>query len=105
MSMSKDYSVVSPSLEGVLSHDCVSYEGVRRPAELLRAMDAPSRGLRLRPKPGQKEILQSYFYDLYGVFMKRLSHFVLACEAEENETVAIQAMLQELVKVKRLLGS
>ncbi len=97
--------VVSPSLEGILSHESLSYEGVRKPVEILRALDGPggSAGDRKR-QPHERQLLEQYFYDLYGVFMKRLSAFVLDAAAPDADAVRLQALLQEMVKVKKLIA-
>lgn len=52
----------------------------------------------------EKEILSQYFYDLYGIFMKKLSVFVLADESEEVEGVKLKAMLSEMVRVKAMMA-
>ena len=102
--MIREYTLASPSLEGVLSHESIIYEGIRRPVEILRALDGPAADPRAPKPPHQDKLLEQYFYDLYGVFMKRLSQFVLQAEPTDSETVTLQAMLQEMVKVKRMLG-
>ncbi|MDE2038296.1 MAG: hypothetical protein KGI69_03705 [Patescibacteria group bacterium] len=101
--MFRDYEIVSPSLEGILSEVAVEYEGVRRPTEILRAMDGPAAGPEAEPACGRK-ILERYFYDIYGIFMKKLSHFVLDPGPGDQDTVKLQALLQEMIKVKRLIG-
>lgn len=95
--------VVSPSLEGVLSHESLSYEGVRKPVDILRALDAPG-GREGKRQPHERQVLEQYFYDLYGVFMKRLSAFVLDPGAPQADAVRLQALLQEMVKVKGLIA-
>ena len=102
--MIRDYSVVSPSLHGVLSHESLMYEGIRRPVEVLRALDGPAADPKAPRLVHQDKLLEQYFYDLYGVFMKRLSQFVLESSPTDSETVTLQAMLQEMVKTKRLIG-
>ncbi|MFA6432671.1 MAG: hypothetical protein WCV82_02525 [Candidatus Paceibacterota bacterium] len=101
--MIRNYSVVSPSLHGVLTHESLSYEGIRRPVEVLRALDGPAADLTASRPAHQNKLLEQYFYDLYGVFMKRLSRFVLESEPLDSDTVTLQAMLQEMVKTKRLM--
>lgn len=49
-------------------------------------------------------MLEEYFHDLYGVFMKRLSHFIVEPIACDGDAVKLQAMLQEMIKVKGLMG-
>ncbi len=124
----RDYQIASPSLEGVLNHDSLLYEGVKRPLEILRILDGPaSKG---RMKEGKKnvqcstnndqtsvqgeklrvggqlsdtqyKILQEYFIDLYGVFIKKLSHFLVDSNISSDDSIKLQAMLQEMVRVKK----
>ena len=84
--MLRDYQVVSPSLEGVLSHDSVTYGGVRRPVELLRILDGPASKL-VKTKAltdHDRIVLEEYFHDLYGVFMKKLSFFIVESDLTNN---------------------
>ncbi len=100
--------LVSPSLDGILRHDSVTYEGVKRPAEVLRVLDGPSsRGHSGQKKPPTEEqikVLEEYFNDIYGVFMKKLSYFVVASSAKADDIVKLQALFQELIKIKDLIG-
>jgi hypothetical protein len=91
-----------PSLDGVFSHESLVYEGISRPLEILRAFDSPAADSMARHPAHEGKVLERYFYDLYGVFMKRLSQFVLESEPSDIETVNLQAMLQEMIKVKKL---
>lgn len=102
--MNRDYAFVSPSLEGVLSHESLLYEGIRRPMEVLRALDGPAAEEGRSRKPHHDKLLEQYFYDLYGVFMKKLSAFVLEPSVTSLETVRLMAMLQEMIKIKKLLA-
>jgi hypothetical protein len=104
--MKRDYTLTSPSLGGFLTHESLIYDGIKRPTEILRALDGPAadHSGAWRPKKGEDKILEQYFYDLYGVFMKRLSQFVLEPEAADGDTIKLQAMLQEMVKIKKLIG-
>ncbi len=128
----RDYQIASPSLEGVLNHDSLLYDGIKRPMEILRILDGPSskgRESAARSKkrevlgkddgeirvvgPGRRKIgknallsetdfkvLQEYFYDLYGVFMKRLSHFLVEADVSSDDSIKLQAMLQEMIRVR-----
>lgn len=87
-----------------MSHDSLTYDGIRRPNEILRALDGPAAGGKRRRDPHGDKLLEQYFYDLYGVFMKKLSAFVLEPSASPSETVRLQAMLQEMIKVKGLMS-
>ena len=105
--MLRDYMVVSPSLDGVLRHDSVTYEGLKRPIEVLRVLDGPSvRGASGHKKPPTEEqlkVLEEYFNDIYGVFMKKLSHFVVAASVKADDVVKLQALFQEMIKIKGLI--
>lgn len=109
----RDYQIISPCLEGVLNHSSLLYEGIKRPLELLRVLDGPqSRGTdkscltRLDHKisEGDQKVLSQYFQDLYGIFMKKVSFFAIESASDSDETIKLQAMLQEMIKVKRLIG-
>jgi hypothetical protein len=105
--MHSSYSLTSPSLEGVLTHDSLLYEGIKRPLEVLRVLDGPaaknSKGSHDR-RTHEGKVLEQYFYDLYGVFMKKFSAYVLDAQAAEGEALKLQALLQEMIKIKRLMS-
>lgn len=99
------YSVyVSPSLDGILTHESLMYEGIRQPTEILRACDGGSRSKDPGKRLQEEKVLEQYFYDLYSVFIKKLSSFALAGVYDNAESVKIQAMLQEIMKVKKLIA-
>jgi len=102
--MIRDYMVTSPSLDGILSHDSISYDGLLRPTEIIRAFDRP-RDERIPDlvNPEKRQILQDYFNDLYGLFMRKLSQFMTENEVSPEIELKLTAMLQELMKVKKLL--
>ena len=54
--------------------------------------------------PEKRKIVERYFHDLYGVIMKKLSEFTMESEPPADLGIKIQAMIQELIKVKRLLS-
>jgi hypothetical protein len=102
--MFRDYSITSPSLDGILYHESVSYEGIARPTEILRAFDKPSSAqIRELDESGNRQILQDYFNDLYGLFMRKMGQFISEKEVVPEESVKLQALLQELIKVKKVL--
>ena len=97
--------LVSPSLDGILRHDSIVYEGLKRPTEVLRVLDGPSsRGSNPSPTEEQFKVLDGYFNDVYGVFMKKLSHFVVAATAKPDEVVKLQALFKELIKIKGIMS-
>ncbi|MEN9524183.1 MAG: hypothetical protein RL536_252 [Candidatus Parcubacteria bacterium] len=106
----RDYQLISPSLDGILHHDSIVYEGIRRPFELLRVMDAPVRRKAQLDKDieevvytkDQKKIIQDYLQDLHTLFLKKFSQFMAESELKPDEGVKLLAMLQEMIKIKRL---
>ncbi|TAK94070.1 hypothetical protein EPO05_06765 [Patescibacteria group bacterium] len=106
--MIRDYQIVSPSLDGILRHECVEYEGLRRPADIMRILDGPAGkgayGKRDVRDEKDRKVIEDYFHDLYAIFMKRLAHFLVESESSDEDTVKLQAMLQEMIKVKRFVG-
>lgn len=112
--MVRDYYVVSPSLDGILSDNSLSYEGLKRPSELLRVLDGPSSKGQLNRGgddggeergPHKQRILEQYLHDLYGIFMKKLSYLITESEVSTADTVKLQAILQEIIKIKGLLNN
>lgn len=106
----RDYQLASPSLEGIIRHGSTTYGGVQRPEAVIRIMDGPSsrgatksKNTKLVPEE-QHHIIEQYFHDLYGVFMKKLSHFIVDADPGSEATLMLQAMLQEMIKIKNLMA-
>jgi hypothetical protein len=93
----KNYSLVMPSLDGLLSDDALYFEGVSRPAEYYIFRDAPS-------SVGDPVILERYSNDVYNLFLRKLSLFASVDNTAEEDSIKLQALLQELIKVKGLLA-
>jgi hypothetical protein len=109
--MNRDYQLVSPSLDGVLRHESLSYEGLRRPEEVMQILDGPAtKGTHREGRAEcaansrERKILEQYFYDLYGIFMKKLSHYAVSCDTAPDEPLKMMAMLQEMFKVRELMN-
>lgn len=111
--MNRDYRIVSPCLDGVLCHESVVYDGLKRPPEIARIFDRPSQNSNAAGSAAspidltdveRRKRIEEYFHDLYGILMKKLSQFAVESDPPEEDSVKLIAMLQELVKVKRLLG-
>ena len=107
--MIKDYQIVSPSLGGILSHESIVYEGLKRPPEIAEIFDRPalqaSVDQSLEPDTAERrKMIEEYFHDLYGILMKRISQFAIESEPSADESVRLIAMLQEFVKVKGLMA-
>jgi hypothetical protein len=99
-----DYKFTSPSLEGLLSGGDITYEGVARPIEIFRVLDGPgAKGRKRDVSEAEYQVLGQYFQDLHSVFLKKLSSFALDTGYSPSEALKLQALLQEMTKVKRLL--
>jgi|GEM_PF-4577194 len=48
-------------------------------------------------------VLERYFYDLYNMFLKRITNLAAGDESSEYEHRRIKMLLDELLKVKGLL--
>ena len=94
--MFRDYTITSPSLDGILYHDSVSYEGIERPTEIMRAFDKPkSEQIHDLDKPQNRKILTDYYNDLYGLFMRKMGQFIAekAVSPEEEAGMRFSAWL------------
>lgn len=98
------YSIRTPSLDGVLSHSDLMYEGIQRPDEILRAFDSGVRTYRRSNQKEDQEVLERYFFDIYGVFLKKFSSFAISDYSSAEETVKLQALFQEMINVKKTLA-
>jgi hypothetical protein len=100
----REYQIMSPSLEGVLQHYSVMYEGMKRPVEVLRALDGPARRGSKQPYTAEEQkVLEEYFRDMHTVFLKQFSVFIGETYVTNDDTLRLQAVLQELIKVKKLI--
>jgi len=83
----------------------MDYEGIRRPVDIMRVLDGPSsKGLKKRPSESERKILQDYFNDLYTVFLKKFTNFASEFDVSIDNDLKLLAMLQEMIKVKKLLA-
>ncbi len=108
----RDYQLISPSLDGILHHDSIVYEGIKRPFELLRVMDGPARRKARLDRNieevvysiDEQKIIQNYLQDLHTLFLKKFTQFMVEYEIKPDEGVKLLAMLQEIIKIKKLTG-
>jgi hypothetical protein len=92
----KNYSITSPSLDGMLSDDSLYFEGVTRPSAIFTVRDGMG-------SVDDIEVLEKYFNDLYNLFLRKLSNLAMFEITSEDDTMKLQALLQELIKVKKLM--
>lgn len=95
----RNYNIVSPSIDGVLSDDNMYFEGVNRPSIIYTIRD---KGVATVEDIG---VLEKYFNDVYNLFLRKLSSFAMFESTTHEETMKMQALLQELIKVKDLINS
>lgn len=91
------YQIKPPSLYGILSDDYLYFEGLSRPPALFAIMDNPKKA------DESIEILEKYFNDIYNLFLRKLSVFVAGEYTQDEESTKLQALLQEMIKVKGLI--
>ncbi len=91
------YSKISPSVIGVLSDDHLYFEGLNRPSEMYTIRDGGELS------GSSVDVLEKYFNDVYNLFLRKLSAFAALDHASDEETMKLQALLQELIKVKGLI--
>lgn len=91
----KTYSIIPPSLEGILSDDYLYFEGIAKPSAYFTLRD----GGEIK----SLAVLDQYFNDMYNLFLRKLTVFAGSTALQEEESVKLQALLQELIKVKTLI--
>jgi len=92
----KNYSIISPSLDGMLSDDSLYFEGVSRPSAIFTVRDGMG-------SMDDIEVLEKYFNDIYNLFLRKLSNLAMLEMTSEEDTMKLQALLQELIKVKKIM--
>ena len=92
----KNYSITSPSIDGMISDDLLYFEGVSRPSVVFTVRDGGG-------SMDDIEVLEKYFNDIYNLFLRKLSNFAMFEKTSEDDTLKLQAILQELIKVKKLM--
>lgn len=93
----KIYNVTSPSIDGLISDDQLYFEGVSRPPQLYFIRD---QGINSNEKT---DVLEKYFNDIYNLFLRKLSSFAMFESLNDEDAIKMQALLQELIKVKKLI--
>ena len=92
----ENYIIQSPSISGVLSDDYLYFEGVSRPVKLFTIQDSVG-------DINNREVLEKYFNDVYNLFLRKVALFSSYDHSTEEEMLKLQALLQELIKVKKIL--
>lgn len=86
---------ILPTLTGVISEDYLYFEGVTRPPLFYTLQDGNG--------AGSLHELELYWIDIYNLFLRKLTLFASTVPTGDEETLKLQALLQELIKVKSLI--
>ncbi len=92
----KEYSITSPSVSAIISDDYLYFEGIKKPSLLFSLRDHGE-------SVGDPSIMDRYWNDLYNLFLRKLTQFACSQGVNNEESIKLQALLQELVKVKDLI--
>ncbi len=92
----QNYTIKQPQISGILSDDYLYFEGVSRPLQIFTVYDTEI-------NEHSREVLEKYFNDIYNLFLRKMSIFSSFEHSTDEEMIKIQALLQELVKVKKIL--
>lgn len=92
----ENYTIKQPYINGILSDDYLHFEGVYRPSQLLMVRDSVVEG-------DSMEVLEKYFNDIYNLFLRKISVFSSFENSTDEEMIKLQALLQELIRVKKIL--
>ena len=83
-----------------ISHDETIFEGLIRPASMLQGYERDLSG-----KDSESgAILERYFSDVQNLFLKKFALFAGADQISEQETHKLRSLLEEMIKVKELIG-
>jgi hypothetical protein len=91
----KTYPLTS-TLLGVLTDDYLYFEGTARPQAFYTIEDG-------KLSPTETRELEQYWNDIYNLFLRKLTLFAGSIPMSEEETLKLQALLQELIKIKNLI--
>lgn len=92
----ENYTIRQPQINGILSDDYLHFEGIFRPTQVFMIRDTEIDG-------NSREVMEKYFNDIYNLFLRKISIFSSFEHSSDEEMIKIQALLQELVKVKKIL--
>ncbi len=97
----KTYTLTT-TLTGVLSDDCLYFEGTVRPQTLRMLFDKAGEQSQRLSREMISE-LEGYWNDLYNLFLRKVTYFAGSSEVGDEEAIKLQALLQELIKVRKLI--
>lgn len=92
----KEYSITSPLINGILSDDYLYFEGLRKPQAFFALQDKTVEG-------DDIVVLERYWNDMYNLFLRKLTQFASSDPMNDEGSLKLQALLQELIKIKGLI--
>ena len=95
------YTYHPPTLTGVLSDDYLYFEGTPRPQAFFTLRDGEDVGSSRRQETLAE--LEHYWNDIYNLFLRKLTSFAGTVPVSDEDALKLQALLQELIKVKNLI--
>ena len=96
--------MATPSLDGILSHSSIAYEGIVRPEKIIRLFDkAHVSSDDSVPHTEEVQIIKEYVADVYSLFMRTLSQYMAEHDSVPDKEVKLAALLQEIIKMKRIM--
>jgi len=95
----KKYNTILPNLDGILSDDFLFFEEIKRPVKNYFIKDGPPL------EQADMNILDRYLNDIYNLFLRKLSLYISNTNTDNEEIIKLQALLQEIIKVKKLINS
>lgn len=93
----KSYTLTIPNVHGVLSDDFLFFEGVSKPDNIGIIRDSKD------ITDDNIVLLERYFNDIYNLFLRKFSSFAMFENVVDEDTIKLQALLQELIKVKNII--
>jgi len=93
----KTYSIAVPQISGILSDDYLYFEGASRPSLLMTLKDEDISSVE------DILVLEKYLNDIYNLFLRKISNFMGNVEIGDEDSIKLQALLQEIIKVKGLI--
>ena len=95
------YSITSPSIGALLSDDNLYFEGIKRP--LISFGLGENLNATATNAHENIAILERYFSDIHNLFLKKFADFSSSESTSNETTIKLQALLQEMIKVKGLI--
>lgn len=101
-----DYQITTPAIDGLVTNEYLEYEGIVRPWRALSVCDGND-GIKCGREGGEYiagiATLERYLSDIQGLISKKIYDFGTSADFSNTEGMRLIALVQELIKVKRIL--